>query len=122
MTDRQKILDLCRRNGVTVITASYSGYEDSGSIDDPQFEPSGALNLNAPFDTKPHPWRANETMPRNVGDIITDIFYQLLEDRHPGWEINDGSQGEFTWDITKDKISLEHGANYTSTEHFEHEF
>lgn len=121
MNDRQKILELCRRNGVTAITASYSGYSDSGSIDYPQFEPSGALNLNAPFDTKPHPWRA-DPIQRSVGDIITDLFYDLLEMKHPGWEINDGSQGEFTWDITKDKISLEHGANYTSTEDFSYEF
>lgn len=122
MTDRQKILDLCRRSGVTQITAEYSGYGDSGSIEDPQFTPDQALNLNAPFDTVQHPWRADETIDRNVSDIITDVFYQLLEQRHPGWEINDGSQGEFTWNITTDKITLEHGANYTSTEHFEYEF
>ena len=122
MTDRKKILDLCRRTGVTTVTASYSGYGDSGSIDDPQFQPDGALNLNAPFDTQPHPWDDSKRLERNVGDVITDIFYQLLEDSHPGWEINDGSQGEFTWNIETDKITLEHGENYTSTEHFEHEF
>lgn len=122
MTDRQKILDLCRRYSVTAITADYSGYGDSGSIDDPQITPSSAFDLNWLFDSVPHPWHANKLLERNIGNVITNIFYQLLEQAHPGWEINDGSQGEFTWDIATDKITLEHGANYTSTEHFEHEF
>jgi hypothetical protein len=122
MTDREKILDLCRRSGVTRITAEYAGYSDSGSIDEPEFEPSGALNPNAYIDSVPSPWQAGKMIERKVVNIIADIFYQLLEQAHPGWEINDGSQGMFTWDIATNKIALEHGENYTSTENYSHEF
>lgn len=122
MNTREQLLDLFRRNGVTNIHADYSGYGDSGSIDNPTTTPPKQINMDAPFGNMPHPWRPNETMSRTVGEAITDIFYKLLEQSHPGWEINDGSQGEFDWDITTDKITLDHGENYTSTEHFSHEF
>ncbi len=119
---RKELLQLLRRNGVTEVHCDYSGSDDSGSIDMPTLNPPGQVNLSAPFMLKAHPWYKDQTLSLSVGDAIREIFYDFLEKKHPGWEINEGSQGEFTWDIVTDKISLEHGSNYTHVESYSYEF
>lgn len=122
MNIREQLLDLFRRNGVTRVDCNYSGYGDSGNLDDPTFDPPNTINLNAPFARTPHPWYPDQLMEMKVGDAVTNIFYQFLEATHAGWENNDGAQGEFFWDIATDKITLDHGENYMQTEHYSHEF
>jgi hypothetical protein len=52
---------------------------------------------------------------------LKDLFYDLTQARHPGWENNDGAFGEFYWDLT-DEGTLTHTHNdrfteYHTTEH-----
>ena len=37
-----------------------------------------------------------------------NLCYDFLESRHGGWEINEGSNGEFVFDLTNETISLRH--------------
>lgn len=41
-------------------------------------------------------------------DLIESLVYNLLESKHPGWEINEGSYGEFEWDLKTDRACHEH--------------
>ena len=45
-----------------------------------------------------------------------ETMYQMLED-YPGWEINEGSQGEFTFESAggKDRLSLNFNMNMEGT-------
>jgi len=47
---------------------------------------------------------------------VEDYCYKILEDLHGGWEINEGSQGSFYFDLEKKTITLEHQYNYEETE------
>lgn len=40
---------------------------------------------------------------------------------HPGFENNEGAQGEFEWDVTEDKINIEHREFYTEYNDYSHE-
>lgn len=42
----------------------------------------------------------------DVRTLIEGICYDILEDSFGGWEINDGSYGEFLFDVKKRKATL----------------
>ena len=54
-------------------------------------------------------------------EAISDLFYDLLEVRHPGWENNDGAFGEFAWDLVADTLAHTHNARFTEYDTEEHE-
>lgn len=50
----------------------------------------------------------------NGGDVpssVEDWCYNQLENQHGGWEINEGSQGTFTFNMKNKTVSLEHEFN-----------
>jgi hypothetical protein len=42
---------------------------------------------------------------------VEDWCYRVLEDNYGGWEINEGSQGYFLFNVTNRTIELEHTYN-----------
>ena len=53
---------------------------------------------------------------------LKDLFYDLMEARHPGWENNDGAFGEFHWDLTQeDALTHTHNDRFTDYDTTEHE-
>lgn len=58
----------------------------------------------------------------SLKQAITEIAYDLLEKEHPGWEINDGSDGTFTLDVNEGVIRLSHTSYYTESDCTETEF
>lgn len=55
-------------------------------------------------------------------EAINGILYSYLEMSHPGWEINEGSQGEMTIEVEGESISLVHTEFYTESNQYEYEF
>jgi hypothetical protein len=53
---------------------------------------------------------------------LKDLFYDLTQARHPGWENNDGAFGEFNWDLTEeDALTHTHNDRFTDYDTTEHE-
>jgi hypothetical protein len=53
---------------------------------------------------------------------LKDLFYDLTQARHPGWENNDGAFGEFNWDLTEeDALKHTHNDRFTDYDTTEHE-
>jgi hypothetical protein len=53
---------------------------------------------------------------------LMDLFYDLTQVRHPGWESNDGAFGEFNWDLTpEDALTHTHNDGFTDYDTTEHE-
>lgn len=46
-----------------------------------------------------------------VPSLVDDWCYRVLTDLHNGWEINEGSQGYFEFDLNNNTILLEHSFN-----------
>lgn len=70
---------------------SYNGGGDSGEID-------SHMEVN------------NQSI--NLPSVVEDLLYRLLENSYGGWEINEGSQGEFIFDFNEKSLTLNHGNNY----------
>lgn len=100
----KSLVSFCRTNGITAIIASYEGYGDSGdvsSVDDFD-ETNKLLNL----------------LSYEQRDLIRDLAYRALQDNFPGWEIDEGSFGEYQLTITPATLEeyIEHHVRYTETE------
>jgi len=70
----------------------YNGSGDSGYLED-YFESGGAAPAS-----------------------VSDWCYQQLESLHGGWEINEGSQGYFNFDVNNKTVELSHTMNNEESE------
>jgi hypothetical protein len=52
---------------------------------------------------------------------LFDLFYDLTQARHPGWENNDGASGEFDWTLAADALKHTHNDRFTDYNTTEHE-
>jgi hypothetical protein len=89
-------------NGNEKIKVDFSGGGDSGYI-----ESTGYTSDDNQID---------------IPASIEDELYRVLENVQSGWEINEGSQGNFLIDCAATKIYLEFGLNYEKGERVEDEF
>jgi len=100
----------------------YSGSGDSGEIEEISIKPDNLkikvdVGTWKKFDQQSFEYKETNE-PKPLKDFIEDFCYELLEDNHGGWEINEGQSGAIEWDI-KDN-DLYH--NYTTfIEHSENE-
>ncbi|KEZ19420.1 hypothetical protein CP98_01941 [Sphingobium yanoikuyae] len=45
------------------------------------------------------------------------MAYDLLKEKHDGWENSDGAYGEFTFDVAAQTITLDYNERFMSSEH-----
>jgi hypothetical protein len=95
--------------GVARVDIYYDGCGDSGQIEDVRY-----------FDAQRN-WIKSPPPLTITEDTLRELFYDLLETRHAGWEINDGAFGEFEWDLIADTLKHSHSERYTQCETTEHE-
>ncbi len=95
--------------GVEVVHVNYDGCGDSGQIESVTYLGEGG---------KPVDLTAEVAITE---DQLTNLFYDLLETRHPGWENNDGACGEFQWNLTSDALHHSHNERFTDYDTTEHE-
>jgi hypothetical protein len=95
--------------GVARVDIYYDGCGDSGQIEDVRY-----------FDAKRNMMDPPGTLAITE-DALRELFYDLLETRHAGWENNDGAFGEFEWDLIADTLNHSHSERYVECETTEHE-
>lgn len=120
MTDdddiRTKLLKKFQEIDVSEVEVVYSGYGDSGQLDDITITPLKVSLREIEFDSITRPWRPNEIIKRNLREALEDFVWGEITSRYGGFENNEGGQGELTWDITNNTITLDHSWNITTTD------
>jgi hypothetical protein len=126
--NKQNIIAALRAAGVKECTINYSGSGDSGQVEEPDFGAGVVVddvkieqrNIVTDYDfsgtTYARTYKVSE--PKTVGlrEAIVDLCYAKLEEKHDGWEINDGSQGSFVINMEEGTIEWRHETNYTEVE------
>jgi hypothetical protein len=95
--------------GIAWVHIDYDGCGDSGSIESIAYadgqgravDPAGRLAINE--------------------QELTELFYDLTQLRHPGWENNDGAFGELHWNVAEDVLTHTHNDRFTDYDTTEHE-
>lgn len=103
--------------GVVTVTWTYDGYGDSGDVESEAFATAqGAVFEElAPAALEKLTAEERELLTAHV---LRDAVLELLPD---GFEINDGSYGQVTLDVTTGKIMIGHNARYTESTYSEEE-
>ena len=97
MNDTSTRATLCaqlRKLRVQTVFAEYDGEGDDGQVGNPNF---GSVKV-----------------PGGLELAVQDLFYEVLEAYYAGWEINEGSFGEFVWNVQADSIQLVHNMRFES--------
>ena len=126
---RDEIFALLRENGVESVDACYDGQGDSGQIDsiraigrDKQIVDLGRIQTSIQitskvWDSENRNWKEIPGADtKTLMEALDDIFYGVLEEQQPGWEINDGAFGNFIMDIAAQTITWEHNSRFTEYE------
>jgi len=96
--------------GVVRVEVDYDGCGDSGQIESLHY-----------FDVDYKPIDLSGHFLHLKTDRLMDLFDDLIEVRHAGWENNDRAFGAFVWDLTADTLSHSHSERYTECETTEHD-
>jgi hypothetical protein len=126
--NKQNILAALRAAGVKECTINYSGSGDSGQVDEPDFGAGVVVDdvkieqrdIVGGFDlggtTYVRTYKVSE--PRTVGlrEAIENLCYGKLEEKHDGWEIDDGAQGSFVINVEEGTIEWHHETNFLEIE------
>ena len=92
---KQLVADL-KKKGIVLAETKYDGCGDSGQIEEVRL-----------FNKK------GETEDQDLRDKVEEAMGQALEDKHGGWEINDGSFGTIVLDVAKRSLTIQHNMRYT---------
>lgn len=110
---REILFNEMSREGVKEFTVPFDGSGDSGSVNQPDLDDKilGKMIPNFSLCTGTF-WNGTKNVETYnekvfIEDLIIDICYKLLASYWPGWEINEGSYGTFTFDVDERKVSLE---------------
>ncbi len=109
---RQALPEFARRlqaAGVATVEVSYDGCGDSGQIEH-------IAGFGADHEEMDLAQAAGIDKRQ-----LMDLFYDLTQVRHPGWENNDGACGEFHWTITTQALQHTHRDRITDYETTEHD-
>ncbi len=93
--DRAVLHAFLQSKGVTRVDAQYDAYGDSGNVEAITFTPDSVM--------------IEAAQEEALRDFIWSMAYAL----HPGFENNDGGDGEVVWEIDEDKIQIEHRERFT---------
>jgi len=131
--NKLKILkELKTKTNIKYVEVAYSGSGDSGAIDGVTFldaakesiKTKDIPNINIKYDLLTNGWWSDKDVASctkkesNLSEAIDDFCWSVLERKKGGWEINDGSEGYFMFDVDNGTVVLNHTEFYTeSTEY-----
>jgi hypothetical protein len=120
------VFGLLAEAGITSVTVEFDGESDSGQIES-VIACAGELRVElprTPVTLQKASWHS-ETLTATtepLSEAIETLCYDCLQQKHGGWEINDGAFGTFAFDVAARTIELEFNGRYTDIATSNHDF
>jgi len=118
---KARLLDALLAPGIARVSVLFDGEGDSGQIEETVAFDAGGQPVDLPAEpltiqtAKPDGSGPEETtLP--VADVIEALCYELLEEKYPGWEIDDGSYGKFVFNVADGTIQLTFNGRFTDVD------
>jgi hypothetical protein len=136
LANQYAIIDALDQAGIALVTVTFDGEGDSGQIEDIKAFAHVEADTGTGTDPRPLPnkpvkyceqsfrdHKSTKLMAdKSLAEAIEDLCYALLEQKHCGWENNEGAFGEFTFEVEERRVRLEFDARFTDTVHSKHCF
>jgi hypothetical protein len=115
------VFDALAKAGIMQVLVAFDGEGDQGQMEHASAQADGKT-VELPAVTLSlwiADFGATELTSRSfdLREGVEHLCYGHLEEQHGGWEIDDGSFGEFTFDVAKRKITLEFYGRIVETAH-----
>jgi len=118
---KARLLDALLASGIARVSVLFDGEGDSGQIGEIAASDAGGQPADLPAEplaiqtAKPDGSGPEDaTLP--VAEVIENLCYELLEEKCPGWEIDEGSYGEFVLDAAGRSIELTFNNRFTDVD------
>jgi hypothetical protein len=111
--------------GIYRVTIDYDGGGDSGQIESIEAWDANDQRIPFPAVTKiklAPDYPQDPGAEQNLEAAVETLAWHYLEQRHDGWEDNDGAFGVFVFDVPACLITLEHNERYTEVNTINDEF
>jgi hypothetical protein len=124
--NKTTLFDALAAAGITTVIVNIDGCGDSGQVE--------MIEAKAGDDVVPLPtvqieiasavWGSAtiEHQTRPLEEAIEILVYDVLNQKHGGWENNDGAYGEYTFDVAERTITLDYNERHMESDHSMHVF
>jgi hypothetical protein len=124
--NKTMIFDALLEAGITHVCVAFDGEGDEGQMERATAQANGTTVEFPPvaLTVQVSRFGSAELSARelNLQQAVEHLCYSYLEQKHSGWEINEGSFGEFTFDVAAREIELNYYGRIVDTEHSSHTF
>lgn len=126
--NKKILFNILKINKIENISVTFDGHGDSGSVTELITKPAEHNVLTEPvfgvrilkhISFSPDGIEFVYEEDNTIQNLIESICYDFLEYEHVGWETNEGSYGDFYFDVSNERIHFEH--NERNTNFYEHE-
>jgi len=124
VANKTTLFDALATAGITTVVVNFDGCGDSGQIE--------MLEAKAGDDVIPLPtvqieiasavWGSAtiDRQTRPLEEAIEILVYDVLNQKHGGWENNDGAYGEYTFNVAERTITLDYNERHMESDHSMH--
>jgi len=123
--DKEIVFAALTEAGIHRVSIDYDGGGDSGQIEGIEAWDANDQSIPFPADTKiklAPDYPQDPGAEQNLEAAVETLAWHYLEQRHDGWENNDGAFGVFVFDVPGRLITLEHNERYTEVNTINDEF
>ena len=126
LANKTSLFDALAAAGITTVLVNFDGCGDSGQIE--------MIEAKAGDDVIPLPivqieiasavWGSAtiDRQTRPLEEAIEILVYDVLNQKHGGWEDNDGAYGEYIFDVAERTITLDYNERHMESDHSMHWF
>jgi hypothetical protein len=126
LANKTSLFDALAAAGITTVIVNFDGCGDSGQIE--------MIEAKAGDDVIPLPtvqieiasavWGSAtiDRQTRPLEEAIEILVYDVLNQKHGGWENNDGAYGEYTFDVAERTNTLDYNERHMESDHSMHVF
>jgi hypothetical protein len=125
--NKAAIMDALTAAGVTSVVVTFDGNSDSGQIESLEAR-AGEITVELPttqmlmLEESDDDETAQHDTSIPLVEAIETLCYDLLEQEHGGWEINEGSYGTFTFNVSDRSVELDFNLRIVDEENSFHRF
>jgi len=124
--NKAALFDALAAAGITTVLVNFDGYGDSGQVEKIEAR-TGDVDCTLPaveVEVASAQWgsAAIDRQTKPISEAIETLVYDVLSATHGGWEINDGSYGDFTFDVTERTITLDYNERHMESDYSQHVF